>query len=73
MEGLLSNLNIASTESAYLQAVSQLQQGFTDRLPIISLGFRHSAVLTGTRVQQPRPPASDNVLVYVNEWVIDRY
>ena len=68
MEGLLMGLNIASTESAYMQAVSQLQQGFVDRLPIISLGFRHSAVLTGTRVHQGRTPAPDNVLIFVNEW-----
>jgi len=70
MEGLLASLSIASTESAYLQAVSQLQQGFADRLPIISLGFRHSAVLTGTRVTQGRRPASDNVYGFVNEWGI---
>ncbi|MCL2378074.1 MAG: ABC transporter substrate-binding protein [Defluviitaleaceae bacterium] len=70
MEGLLAGLNIATTESAYLQAVSQLQQGFVDRLPIISLGFRHSAVLTGTRVTQGRAPASDHVFSFVNEWEI---
>jgi len=70
MEGLLASLNIASTESAYLQAVSQLQQGFVERLPVISLGFRHSAVLTGTRVQQRRAPASDSAFIYVNEWEI---
>jgi len=71
MEGLLTNLNAASTESAYLQAVSMLQQGFTQRLPIISLGFRHSAVLTATRVTQGRPPATDHIFAFVNEWVID--
>ena len=70
MEALFAGLNIASTETAFLQAVSQLQQGFTDRLPIISLGFRHSAVLTGTRVTQGRAPASDNVFGFVNEWEI---
>jgi len=70
MEGLLASLGIASTESAYLQAISQLQQGFADRLPIISLGFRHSAVLTGTRVLQGYAPAPDNVFVFINEWVI---
>ncbi|MCL2405636.1 MAG: ABC transporter substrate-binding protein [Defluviitaleaceae bacterium] len=70
LEGLFASLSLASTESAYLQAVSQLQQGIVDRLPIISLGFRHSAVLTGTRVAQGRMPASDHVFIYVNEWEI---
>jgi len=71
MEGLLANLNSATTESAFLQAVSQLQQGFTQRLPIISLGFRHSAVLTGTRVTQGRGPATDHIFAFINEWVIE--
>jgi len=71
MEGLLANLGLATTESAYLQAVSQLQRGFVDRLPIISLGFRHSAVLTGTRVVQGRGPASDHIFAFVNEWGIE--
>ena len=70
MEGLLAGLNIASTEIAFLQAVTQLQQGFVERLPIISLGFRHSAVLTGTRVEQGRGPASDCIFAFVNEWRI---
>ena len=70
MEALIAALNIASTESAYMQAVSQLQQGFVDRLPIISLGFRHSAVLTGTRATQGRAPASDSVFTFINEWEI---
>jgi len=71
MEALLANLYLALTESAFLQAVSQLQQGFIDELPIISLGFRHSAVLTGTRVNQGSTPASDNIFAFVNEWVIE--
>jgi len=71
MEGLLANLNVALTESSFLHAVSQLQQGFSERLPIISLGFRHSAVLTGTRVVQGAGPATDNTFVGVNEWVIE--
>ncbi|MCL2571496.1 MAG: ABC transporter substrate-binding protein [Defluviitaleaceae bacterium] len=70
MEELFAGLHSASTETAYLQAVSALQRGFVERAPIISLGFRHSAVLTGTRVVQDRPPASDHVLAFVNEWRI---
>jgi len=72
LDGMLTALGIASTESAYLQAVSALQQGFVERLPIISLGFRHSAVLTGTRVAQGREIAPDNVFGFVNEWGIQQ-
>ena len=71
MEGLFASLNMALTESAFLQAVSQLQQGFNEQLPIISLGFRHSAVLTGTRVTQGHRPATDSNFTFVNEWVVE--
>jgi len=70
MEGLLAALKTASTETAFLRAVSQLQQGFVDRVPIISLGFRHSAVITGTRISQNYPPATDHIFAFINEWAI---
>jgi len=71
LEGLFNNLNSALTETAFLQAVSQLQQGFVDHVPIISLGFRHSAILTGTRVVIGQAPPNDNVFLFVNEWVVE--
>jgi len=71
MEGLFANLNTVLTESSFLQAVSQLQQGFTEQLPIISLGFRHSAVLTGTRVVQGQAPPTDSIFSFINEWIIE--
>jgi len=71
MEDLLADLNSALTETAFLQAVSQLQQAFVEQVPIISLGFRHSAVLTGTRVAQRQMPPADHVFAFVNEWVIE--
>jgi len=71
MEDLLAALNSALTETAFLQAVSALQQAFVEHVPIISLGFRHSAVLTGTRVTQGRFPPADHVFAFINEWVIE--
>ena len=58
------------TESLYLQAMSQFQQNFAETLPIISLAFRHSAVLTNTRVQQNKTPAPDNPFGWANLWEI---
>jgi len=55
-------------EAQYLQALAEFQQTFTDRLPIISLAFRHSAVLTNQRIMQNVAPATGNVLGWVNEW-----
>jgi len=70
MEGLSSALYAQSTETAFLRAVSQLQQGFVDRLPIISLGFRHSSVITGTRISQNHPPSTDHIFASINESTI---
>ena len=58
------------TESLYLQAMSQFQQNFAETLPIISLAFRHSAVLTNMRVQQNETPAPDNPFGWINLWEI---
>jgi len=57
-------------EALYLQAMSQFGQSFADRLPVISLAFRHSAVLTTTRVQQNKAPATCNPFGWVNLWEI---
>ena len=57
-------------EGLYLQAMQQFGQSFADRLPVISLAFRHSAVLTTMRVQQNKTPAPDNPFGWVNVWEI---
>jgi len=58
-------------EAAFLQSMAQFQQVFADRLPVIGLAFRHSAVLTSSRVSQNIPPASDNAFGWVNLWRIE--
>ena len=70
LENAFLAMMIASTESAYLQAVSNFQQVFAERLPVIGLAFRHSAMLTNMRVDQGGRPAPDNVFYRVNEWVV---
>ena len=61
---------VATTESAYLQAVSNFQQVFTERLPVIGLAFRHSSVLTNLRISQNVAPQPDNVFHGLIEWEI---
>ena len=56
------------TEAAYLQSIQNFQQNFVDRLPVIGLAFRHSAILTNNRFVQENAPAPDNVLGNVNRW-----
>ncbi|MCL2841089.1 MAG: ABC transporter substrate-binding protein [Defluviitaleaceae bacterium] len=71
LESHFSSMIIASTENAYLQAVSQFQQSFTERLPVIGLAFRHSAVLTNSRIINNINPAPDHIFAGINEWVIE--
>jgi len=68
LETAFTATRFALTESAYLQAVAQFEGMFASQLPVISLAFRHSAVLTNLRVMQNEVPAPDNVLGWVNSW-----
>lgn len=68
LEAAYSALAIASTEIAHMQAVSALQQAFNERLPIIPLAFRHSAVLANPRITSSLSPTPDHVFVNVNKW-----
>jgi len=62
---------LAVTEAAYMHAIAQFQQAFAERLPVISLAFRHSAMLTNMRISQAVPPTPDNVLGGVNMWGVE--
>jgi peptide/nickel transport system substrate-binding protein len=61
----------AATQADYLQAISQFQQDFAAQLPVISLAFRHSAVLTNRHIAQNHAPAPDNVFGWVNLWQVE--
>jgi ABC-type transport system substrate-binding protein len=61
----------AYTEYDYLRAVRQFQQTFAERLPVISLVFRHSSVLTNRRIVQHAAPPADNIFGLVNLWSIE--
>jgi len=68
LEAAWSATRYAFMESLYLQAMTQFQEAFADRLPVISLAFRHSAMLTGSRVVQNSTPAPDNAFGWVSYW-----
>jgi peptide/nickel transport system substrate-binding protein len=70
LEGLFNATLSASTESAYIGAMSLFQQTFAEQLPVLSLAFRHSAVLKSERVQTNTTPSPGNIFVYVNTWKI---
>jgi len=64
-------VRLAGTEMAYLQAMAEFQLLFAEQLPVISLAFRHSAVLTNMRITQNVAPIPDNVFGGLGAWVID--
>ena len=70
LEEAFAAIEATFTEAAHFQAMEQFQQAFDARLPVISLAFRHSAVLTSPRVTQNVAPAPDNVFGWVNLWRI---
>ena len=68
LENAFTAMMIATTESAYLQAVANFRQAFAERLPVVGLAFRHSAVLADARIENNLNPAPDNVFYGINEW-----
>jgi peptide/nickel transport system substrate-binding protein len=70
LEAAFANVQLASTEIAYVQALQNLQQVFADRLPVIGLAFKHSALLTTPRVHGGINPTPCRVFSNANEWLI---
>ena len=54
----------------HLDYYAEFQKMFLERVPIISLAFRHSSVLTNARISQNKSPApcSHNAFLWVNLW-----
>ena len=71
LESAYTTLLFASNETAYIQALRQLQEIFAERLPVIGLGFKHSAMLTSPRITSPLDPAPDYVFFNVHEWTLE--
>jgi hypothetical protein len=71
LDTALAAITTALTETAHRQAVAQFQQAFVDRIPVIGLAFRHSAVLTNVRIQQNQAPPPCNIFGVVNLWYLE--
>ena len=70
LENAFHNMLLATTETAYKQAVQQFSETFVERLPVIGLGFTHSSVLANMRVGPGLGPSPDNVFGGVGGWEI---
>jgi peptide/nickel transport system substrate-binding protein len=70
MDALLDAAFAASTEAAYRRSLSSVQRYIAENLPVISLAFRKSAVITDTRVYGEIRPSAGNPYANINEWFI---
>jgi ABC-type oligopeptide transport system substrate-binding subunit len=71
LEAAYNSLLFASTELAYTEAMSRLQQAFTEQLPVIGLAFKHSAVLANPRITSGLNPTPGFVFGDVSEWTME--
>ena len=71
MDRLLEVASVAGIDSQFYRAMSDIQIYMAEQLPVISLAFRHSAVITGRRVSGEVRPAPDNIFINVEEWFIE--
>lgn len=70
LDRLMTAAFSTGTESGYVRALSNVQQYIAEELPVISMVFRKSAVLTSTRIYGDIKPSADNIFANVNEWFI---
>ena len=70
LDRLLEAAAAAGMDSQFYRGISEIQSHIAQELPVISLAFRHSAVIAGRRVQGDLRPGPDNIFINVHEWFI---
>jgi peptide/nickel transport system substrate-binding protein len=70
LDRLLEAAAVAGTDSQFQRTVSDIQMHLARQLPVISLAFRHSAVIADRRIYGDIRPAPDNIFANVHEWFI---
>ena len=67
---LLEAAAVSGTDSGFFRTISDIQLHMARELPVISLAFRHSAVVADRRVQGDLRPGPDNIFINVHEWFV---
>ena len=68
LDALLDQAHSAANDDAFAAATKEVQRRIAEELPVISLVFRKSAVLTGSRVQGEIKPVVNDIYANINEW-----
>ena len=70
MDRLLDTANVSGTDSMFLRTLEDIQQHMARELPVISLAFRHSAVVADRRIMGDMRPTVDNIFANVEYWFL---
>jgi len=72
MDSLINQVTNSLTEEDFAQNIIQLQEFFSYELPVISLVYRKSALLTSNRISGEKHPTISNTFNDVHLWFVDR-
>jgi len=70
LNGLLYNISSAQTSSCYKTALKNLQRYLNDELPIISVAFRNSVLVTAQNVHGEFEPQLNGLYSNIGRWFI---
>ena len=70
LDRLLEAAAVSGTDNQFYRMLSDIQMHMAQQLPVISLAFRHSAVIADRRVAGNLRPMSGNIFANVEEWFI---
>jgi len=71
LDALLDAVVASVTDSQFQRAMADVQQHIAQHLPIISLGFRHDALVVNQRILGDIRPTAQNVFANVEAWHIN--
>jgi len=72
MDSLINQVRNSITEEDFAEHILQLQEFFSYELPIISLVYRKSALLTNEGVAGNKRPTITNTFNDIHLWFVDR-
>lgn len=70
MDTLLESIRIAPNEILYKQAIRNLQKYINQELPVISIAFRTSVLLTNSDIKGEIHPSLNNIYQNIHQWFI---
>jgi len=70
LDRLIEAAAVSGTDSQFFRNLSEIQIYIAEHVPVISLAFRHSAIIADKRVAGDLRPSAGNVFANVHGWYI---